>query len=433
MRKRLVFLFVIVATTAGVVWGIWHRVNTKRLSDAAPALSDQPTNARALTWEQAVELVKADRFGEGAGAIETPQELRHYSERHWFLAAQVAEVAKYNVHTCQDYLELAEMIHNRELVNVPAVTNTYVLFGVGARANTDVFTRYQDDHEVELLDDAQLNDAYSRIEEKRKRLQSDSSSLTIESTRLKKNERARRSELQKQISTKQQELQSALDEKAQLDEFYGQAGGRQKLIQSYQTLQTLASNLNGRSFNLENPTDRQALKINLLSAIRPEGLKIIEEVADEYHGKFNRPLPISSLVRPEQYQHMLRRVNRNAVTIDTPPHSTGLAFDIDYRYMSAAEQTFLMNRLAEMKRAGRIEVIRESNANYHVFAFINGVRPPDDLIAASLEKAGATVEEAHHSPDKDTKVKAKDTKVKAKSRNTKSNPAKQGKTRRRHK
>jgi hypothetical protein len=29
-------------------------------------------------------------------------------------------------------------------------------------------------------------------------------------------------------------------------------------------------------------------------------------------------------------------VNRNAVLIDTPPHSTGLAFDIDYRYMSGA-------------------------------------------------------------------------------------------------
>src|SRR5213075_131870 len=109
--------------------------------------------------------------------------------------------------------------------------------------------------------------------------------------------------------------------------------------------------------------------------------------------KFGRPLPISSLVRPEQYQHSLRRVNRNAVMIDTPPHSSGLAFDIDYRYMSGAEQLFVMNELAELKRAGRIEAIRERNANFHVFAFINGVRPNDDLIAASLEKAGATPEE----------------------------------------
>src|SRR5258706_694493 len=113
----------------------------------------------------------------------------------------------------------------------------------------------------------------------------------------------------------------------------------------------------------------------------------MDEIATTYHQKFDRPLPVSSLVRPEQYQHVLRKVNRNAVLIDTPPHSTGLAFDIDYRYMSAAEQMFLMTALARMKNAGRIEVIRERNANYHVFVFLDGVRPGDDLITASLDQA----------------------------------------------
>ena len=105
---------------------------------------------------------------------------------------------------------------------------------------------------------------------------------------------------------------------------------------------------------------------------------------------------VSSLVRPEDYQHDLHKVNRNAVLIDTPPHSTGLAFDIDYRYMSAAEQSFLMSELARMKDEGAIEVIRERNANYHVFVFLDGKRPNDDLIAASLEAAGAPQKEAHH-------------------------------------
>jgi hypothetical protein len=94
------------------------------------------------------------------------------------------------------------------------------------------------------------------------------------------------------------------------------------------------------------------------------------------------------------------------VLIETPPHSTGLAFDIDYRYMSAGEQTFVMAELARLKNEQRIEVIRERNANYHVFAFVNGTRPSDDLITASLEKAGAPVEEAHHAaPRKSVKVK----------------------------
>jgi hypothetical protein len=91
------------------------------------------------------------------------------------------------------------------------------------------------------------------------------------------------------------------------------------------------------------------------------------------------------------------------VLIDTPPHSTGLSFDIDYRYMSAGEQTFVMAELARLKNEQRIEVIRERNANYHVFAFVSGTRPGDDLIAASLEKAGAPAEEAHHAPSKTVK------------------------------
>ena len=82
--------------------------------------------------------------------------------------------------------------------------------------------------------------------------------------------------------------------------------------------------------------------------------------------------------------------------IDTPPHSTGLAFDIDYRYMSGEEQNFLMAELARLNDEGRIEVIRERAANYHVFAFIDGQRPGDELITASLEEAGAPVQEAHH-------------------------------------
>jgi len=89
------------------------------------------------------------------------------------------------------------------------------------------------------------------------------------------------------------------------------------------------------------------------------------------------------------------------VLIETPPHSTGLAFDIAYRYMGGPEQTFVMNELARIKKEGRIEVIRERNANYHVFAFVNGVRPPDALIEASLEKAGAPpVQQAHHTEAK---------------------------------
>ncbi|MFN2517307.1 MAG: hypothetical protein ABR556_13950, partial [Pyrinomonadaceae bacterium] len=37
-----------------------------------------------------------------------------------------------------------------------------------------------------------------------------------------------------------------------------------------------------------------------------------------------------------------------------------------------------------LKDEGRIEVLRENRDHYHVFAFIDGVRPDETLIRASL-------------------------------------------------
>lgn len=332
MRRRV--LFVLILLIAGVAaWRIIRFTSERRnrLFQSASDLSNLAANSATYSWDAAVEQVKAPRSEELGGALEVPPELKHYEERYWFLATQVAEIEKYNVHTVQDYLDLAAMIERGDLVPVPAVTETYILLGVGQRADEDPFTKFDEETNA--------------------------------------------------VSTNPGE---------------------------YEAIQKLAQNFNGRSFDLENPYDRHVLKINMLSTIRPQALKIIEEVAAAYHQKFDRPLPVSSLVRPEQYQHSLRRVNRNAVTIDTPPHSTGLAFDIDYRYMSVAEQNFLMAELAQIKNEGRIEVIRERNANYHVFAFVNGTRPSDDLVSASLEKAGAPPpEEANHTEAKPEKAKSR--------------------------
>lgn len=335
---RRVALFLVLITVAGVaVWAAF-RLRAIRRNQLIQSTTESNLTANATPdWNLAVEQVKAERDASLGGALEIPPELRHYEERYWFLATQVAEIEKYKVHTCQDYLDLAGMIERHDLVPVPAVTDGYILFGIGQRANEEPFEPFEEDNQ--------------------------------------------------------------------------NTNAEPKAVppQAYQSLQNLARSFNGRSYDLNSPSDRYALKVNMLSSIRPEALKIIEQVAKGYHSQFARPLPVSSLVRPEQYQHSLRRVNRNAVTIDAPPHSTGLAFDIDYRYMSVAEQNFVMRELARLKNEGRIEVIRERSANYHVFAFINGTRPSDDLITASLEKAGAPPkeEEAHHTEAKPAKAKVK--------------------------
>lgn len=326
-RVALVSVFILLAGVA--VWAAFRFRATRHNQFLQAAVQSNFTpNTTVDSWDVAVEKVKAERDSSLGGALEIPPELRHYDERYWFLATQVAEVEKHNIHTIQDYLDLAGMIERHQLVPVPALTDTYILLGIGQRANDEPFEPYEE------------------------------------------------------VDNKNSNVQPAPVSPV-----------------AFQSLQSLAKDFNGRSYDLNNPSDRYALKVNMLSSVRPEALKILEQVASAYRSQFNLPLPVSSLVRPEQYQHSLRRVNRNAVTIDAPPHSTGLAFDIDYRYMSVAEQNFVMRELARLKTEGRIEVIRERSANFHVFAFINGVRPPDDLIAASLEKAGAPPkeeEEAHH-------------------------------------
>jgi hypothetical protein len=316
MKKIFVLIALIIVGLA--VWTVRHF----RALNHLPAPSNQVTSVtNAATfeqWQQAVEKVRGDRDESMRGGVaQTPPELKHYDERYWFLATQIAEVARYNVPTCQDYFDLAAMLQRGEMVSVPGVTDTYVLYGVAQR-----------------VDDS---------------------------------------------------------------EFTSETG----VTPDYGPLQALAKNFGGRAYDLNLPADREALKSNMLSSLRPAALKIMEEVAAAYHQQFARPLPVSSLVRPEQYQHALARVNRNAVRIDTPPHSTGLAFDIDYRYMTGSEQTFVMAELARLKNAGRIEAIRERNANYHVFAFLNGTRPSDDLIAAKLEEAMPPGMEANHASEKD--------------------------------
>jgi hypothetical protein len=388
---------------------------------------DQPIPANATAdpdrWARAVERVKEDR-GEAANtAVEIPPQLRHYPDRHWFLATQVAEVRKFNVQSVQDFVDLAALIERGEMVSVPAVTDDYVLFGVGAKADDGVFARYIDDHNIELYNDTELRDAYARLESAHSNLQKDISGLQNQLAMLKKGNRAKQNQLQKEIADRQQQLKSNDEEKALLDKSYGSPETRLKLLGDYASLQTLAKNFGGRSFNLDNSNDRQAFKVNLLSSLRPQALKLLEELAKNYHDKFGRPLPVSSLVRPEQYQHVLRRFNRAAVLIDTPPHSTGLAFDIDYRYMNGAEQNFLMTELARLKDEGRIEVLRERNANYHVFVFIDGARPSDELITASLDLVAPPVDPAKETqPPTKKAAKAKSKQQKAKPTRAKSKP-----------
>ena len=136
-------------------------------------------------------------------------------------------------------------------------------------------------------------------------------------------------------------------------------------------LQKLASNYNGQKYDLNNPTDRIQMKRRLLRMFHPKAKPVLEEIAGAYFKQFNRPLKITSLTRSLEYQVDLSRATSNAYRGATPPHSTGMTFDIAYMHMTAEEQTFIMAKFAELERAGRIDSLREVGQTpcIHTFVF----------------------------------------------------------------
>ncbi len=111
MNRNGRILLLLIITIGAITVGAWRVVHFKE-RDASNYVSHAatlPVNYTEL-WERAIERVTEDRGAMGGAAIETPPQLRHYSDRHWFLASQVAEVKKFNLHSCQDYVELAAMI-----------------------------------------------------------------------------------------------------------------------------------------------------------------------------------------------------------------------------------------------------------------------------------------------------------------------------------
>ena len=342
-------------------------------------------------WTLAVQQVKADR-GEPMGKqakVEIPQQVRHYGDTRRFLAIQVAEVKEHGLHTPQDLVELGEMVARGEMVTLSPATDKYVLFGVGANARKNEFTRYINGKSVPVYNEAGLRNAYEQIAKARARREQEIATLKTEVKGLGKRERSKRNKLQSQITAAQAAIKESNEDKELLDGFYNNAETREKLFSQYHSLETLSKNFRERDFNIEDDTARRDMKVRLLSSLRPEALAVLEEIAAAYHDRFQRPLPITSLVRPDEYQNALSKVNPNATKIDTPPHSTGLAFDIYYRYMTAAEQAHVMDHLAKLKDAARIEVLRENRDHYHVFAFIDGNRPSERLIASSRSGSAA--------------------------------------------
>ena len=148
-----------------------------------------------------------------------------------------------------------------------------------------------------------------------------------------------------------------------------------------QALQKLAANFSGQVYDLSKGSDRKQMRIRLLRMFNPRALPILKELGDAYQKKFNRPLRVTSLTRSMDYQIALNKVNPNSFKVrgagSLPPHTSGCAFDLGRKHMSAEEQNFVMAKLAEMENRGILDALIEYHANacFHTFIYPDG-KPP---------------------------------------------------------
>jgi hypothetical protein len=330
--------------------------------EPSPAAS-QPTEP----YDVAHARVQEDRgggMGMGLAArVTVPAELQHYSDRRRFLAVQMADTRQEQLELPQDDGDLAAMLRAGKLVELPRLGEDYILYDIGLDASDNPMAAYDPDAHK----DVPLFASAADLDAERSAL----ADLAKESP-----SRRMRSSAETRLNT--------------LASYYDDPSKRDVLLKKGSDIAGLAANFGGRSYDLKDPAQRGELDARLLSLTRPGAREVILDLAREYHQRFGRLLPISSLVRTERYQRRLGRVNANATHVEFPPHTTGCAFDITYRYMAADEQQFLMDRIAQLERDGKVEALKERRNHIHVFVFPDGQRPPDELVAQFLDEVDAS-------------------------------------------
>jgi uncharacterized protein DUF5715 len=352
---------------------------------STPSLTPTAEAAPLDPLKEAIRLVEEDR-GEAMGRkaeVEIPSELRHYSDRRKFLAVQTAAWQETRYTLPHDFAQLIDLIERGELVEAPPVAPEYVLYGVGDAATDEPFTHYDAASKQSIplcYTDEDFNREDEQLAGSIAEMQTRVAALTKELKTIGRRDRNRRKAVSAQIGATRASIATAVKRQKVLESFSKDPDRRALLRTECNAIKRAATSFRDRSYNLDDPASRKMFKIRLLSFIRRDALEVMLEIARAYKQKFSRPLAVTSLVRTEEYQHLISEWNRNAARNSSPPHATGLAFDVYYKFMSSAEQDFLMSLIAEMKDAGRIEALRETRDHIHVFAFSAG-RPQEKAVA----------------------------------------------------
>ena len=151
--------------------------------------------------------------------------------------------------------------------------------------------------------------------------------------------------------------------------------------EKYKILQRLADNFDGQKYDLDKSNDRKQMRMRLLRMYNANSRKIFEEICNAYYQKFKVPLRVTSMTRSMDYQISLNKTNANSFKVSgkgsLPPHTSGCAFDMSRKNLSAEEQNFMMTLLASMERVGKLDSLREGAANacFHTFIYPDGIEP----------------------------------------------------------
>ena len=394
-RRRL---FALVATLLLALGALVAREATRRWPAVEPEEPAPPTvdAPRVKTWKDMARKVEEPR-GEPVGRsarVTVPSELRHYSDRKRFLAIQVAATREQEFETPHDYADVARMIRRDQLVEVKPLGDAYLLYGVAGLADGELFTHHdpKTGADIPLYDGwADFRDASDGMAGELEKLRAQVAQQRAQLSKMPRAtrvQRRRRAAVQSRINGLNAAVRILEKRRKVLASFYEDYDRRRVVVEEYRFLSDTARDFEGRSYDLSKPAQRLRLKARLLSFLRPEARDVMLEVARGYHERFGRPLPVSSLVRTLGYQRALTRTNRSATHIDVPPHTSGMAFDVYTGRMAAAEQQVLMEAIADLERASRVEALREPNDHVHVFVLPDGRRPAESLIALSKTDMG---------------------------------------------
>jgi hypothetical protein len=396
------------ALTAGLlaVAIIFSLTAARRREPRPSVLMPAPPTVEAAELDpylRSVSLVEEEREGPTGrqAAVNIPAQLKHYADTKRFLALQVAEARRLRLEVPTDYAALAELIRAGELVELPANGENYVLYGVGLSEGDGPFTHYEERRRKSVplfANPEELRARLTQLTEDAKAIDVELAALRAEVKQTDAKERAALAALRARAAAKTKEAEALKKERELLLEGYANEGSVRRLTGKYAQIAGLAADFADKSYSIENSVSRREMKVRMLSYLRPAARDVLEEIGGVYRERFGRPLPVTSVVRTVEYQNRLSKTNSNATRIETPPHSTGLAFDIFYRYMNAEEQDFLMAELARLKDAGRIEVLRERRDHFHVFAFAGGRRPDESLVQAVRSATTAAAEDEAETP-----------------------------------